>query len=271
MRRRALLALSGALLLLLGGCAGAVHQLPQVSEGQVAAALAEVRSEAGGMQRRPVSDAEVIAALRAAKLRIHAAALELCREMNVGTCHWQFEALRSSVLNASAMGNGLVLLNRGLVEYGLSEEELCLVIAHEIAHHAADHVGQSVRNQMIGATIGAVLLGAATAAITSGQRDSGYAIRAATQIGMQGGAMIGQLSFSKEQEREADYLAALILYRAGVDLDKARGLLVTMARSSARNETTVLDSHPIGPDRLAAWDRAVAEIRESNGRLPPRA
>jgi hypothetical protein len=28
---------------------------------------------------------------------------------------------------------------------------------------------------------------------------------------------------SKEQEREADYLAAVILYRSGVDLDKARG------------------------------------------------
>ena len=66
-------------------------------------------------------------------------------------------------------------------------------------------------------------------------------------------------------------MAALILYRAGVDLDKARGLLVTMAAGSGRMATTFLDSHPAGPERVAAWDRSVAEIRASNGRLPQRA
>jgi predicted Zn-dependent protease len=269
MRRRVLLALSGVLLL--GGCAGALHQLPRVNDGEVAAALAEVRSERGDRQRRAVSDDEVIATLQAAQRRIDAAALQVCREMNVGTCFWRFDISRSHELNASAMGYGLILLNRGLVEHGLSDEELSMIIAHEIAHHAADHVGQSLRNQMIGATIGAVLLGAASAVITAGQQDSYQATHAAARLGMRAGAMVGRLSFSKEQEREADYLAALILYRAGVDLEKARGLLMTMARNSERTETSVLDSHPVGPERLAAWDRAVAEIRASNGRLPPRA
>ncbi|HSS84304.1 MAG TPA: M48 family metalloprotease, partial [Reyranella sp.] len=85
------------------------------------------------------------------------------------------------------------------------------------------------------------------------------------------GGAIGGISFSKEQEREADYLAALILYRAGVDLDKARGLLVTLARMSRQTQTGILDTHPAGPGRIAGWDRAVAEIRASNGRLPRRA
>ncbi|MBL6614815.1 MAG: M48 family metalloprotease [Reyranella sp.] len=269
MGRRALLALSG--LLLLGGCSGAVHQLPPVSTDQVAAALAEVRSGGGGAMLRAVSDDEVRTALREAVRRIDAAASQVCREMNVGTCQWKFAISREHSLNAGALDGGLVVLNRGLVENGLGEEELCIVIAHEIAHHAANHVVQGRRNAAIGATVGAVLLGVATAAIASGQRDGAYAVHNAVQIGMRTGAMIGHLSFSKEQEREADYLGALILYRAGVDLDKARGLYLTMARSTERNETNILDSHPIGPDRLAAWDRAVAEIRASNGRLPPRA
>ena len=119
--------------------------------------------------------------------------------------------------------------------------------------------------------IGAALVGLAGAAASSGQSGSGDTIRTAIELGARTGAMVGHLSFSKEQEREADYIAALILYRAGVDLDKARGLLVTMARESGRTQTNMLDSHPVGPERLAAWDRAVAEIRASNGRLPPRA
>ena len=55
-----------------------------------------------------------------------------------------------------------------------------------------------------------------------------------------------------------------------MDLDKARSFLVTMARASGRKETGMLDSHPAGPERIAAWDKAVAEIRASNGALPKR-
>ena len=91
------------------------------------------------------------------------------------------------------------------------------------------------------------------------------------QSGADVGGAIGRISFSKEQEREADYLAAVILYRSDVDLDKARPFLVTMARASGRKETGMLDTHPAGPERVAGWDRAVAEIRASNGKLPQRA
>jgi predicted Zn-dependent protease len=86
-----------------------------------------------------------------------------------------------------------------------------------------------------------------------------------------GGGAVGRISFSKEQEREADYIAAAVLHRAGYDLRKARGFLVTMARASNRRESGMLDTHPAGPERLAAYDRAVAEVLASGGRLPARA
>ena len=46
--------------------------------------------------------------------------------------------------------------------------------------------------------------------------------------------------------------------------------MVTLARMDGDARTGLLDSHPVGADRLAGWDRAVAEIRASGGRLPPR-
>lgn len=269
MRRLALIALSGTLLV--GGCAGAVHRLPQVSQGEVAKALAEVQSGGSGLHYRQVSRDEVLSTVRSAILRIRDPAAQVCREMNVGECDWKFRVLGDHSLNAAAMMNGMILINRGLVEYAANEEEVCMAIAHEIAHQAADHVAQGLRNQMVGAAIGAVLLGVATAAATSRERNSGAVIGRAVNLGARAGAMIGHLSYSKEQEREADYLAALILYRAGVDLEKSRGLLVGMARLSSRTESTMFDSHPVGPERLAAWDRAVAEVRASGGSLPPRA
>lgn len=260
MQRRSFMALAGSCFVC--GC-GAVHRLPEVNSGEIAAALTEIRTTPPS-QRRWVSDDEVARTLRTAIQLVRAPATDLCHEMEVGVCSWNFRLSRDREMNAGAMGYGQILLNRGVVEYANNDEEVCMVVAHEIGHHAANHVARSTRNQMIGALIGVAAVSLA-GAIAGGDPGAG-----ATQSAAQLGARVGQLSFSKEQEREADYLAALILYRAGIDLDKARGLLVGMAAGSYRTVTTFMDTHPAGPERLAAWDRAVAEIRGSGGRLPPR-
>ena len=70
---------------------------------------------------------------------------------------------RDSDMNATAMGYGNIVLNRGIVEYAATEEEVCLVVAHEIGHHAANHVARGTRNQMIGAMIGVAVVGLAGA------------------------------------------------------------------------------------------------------------
>jgi len=268
MQRRSFLALSGSFAAC--GCSGAVHRLPDISNGNLALAQSEVRS-ASGPQRRAVSDDDVQAILRAVSRRIVGPALHTCHEMNVGVCDWKFRISSSRTMNASAWPHGYIVVNRGIVEYADNEEQVCLVIAHEIGHQAANHVATSQRNRMVGALVGGVLLGALSAAVTAANNGGAVPNRSAVELGARVGGTVGELSFSKEQEREADYLAALILYRSGVDLDRARGLLVAMAHASGRTETSFLDSHPAGPERVAGWDSAVAEIRASNGKLPARA
>ena len=78
--------------------------------------------------------------------------------MNVGVCEWQFGAVRDRSLNAGARPNGLIVVNRGIVEYAENEEEVCLVIAHEMGHQAANHLATSQRNKAVGAMVGAILL-----------------------------------------------------------------------------------------------------------------
>ena len=255
----------------LGGCSGAVHRLPQVDGGQLSLAQSEVRAQAGPPARRTVSDDEVMETVNAALARIRPAATQVCQEMRTGTCRWSFRLSSDRSLNASAGDGGVIVVNRGIVEYARSEDEVALVIAHEIGHQAADHLATARRNQAVGAAVGAVLLGALGVAASASTNDrNGVLARQGVQSGANIGAAVGRISYSKEQEREADYIAALILYRAGMDLDKARAFLVTMARSTGQRETGMLDTHPAGPERLAAWDRAVAEVRASGGRLPQR-
>jgi predicted Zn-dependent protease len=230
-----------------------------------------VQAAGSAPRRRIVTDEEVAATLRSALQRIRPPADQVCREMNVGVCGWTFRMSGDRSMNAGAGPNGLIFVNRGIVEYAANEEEVALVIAHEIGHQSADHIARSQRNRQTGALIGAILLGALGAAAGYGSPGGADLTRSAMDAGANIGGAVGRISFSKEQEREADYLAAVILYRSGVDLDKARGMLVTMARASGRKETGMLDTHPAGPERLAGWDQAVREIRASNGRLPQRA
>ena len=269
MRRRTFVCLGASTLTC--GCSGALHRLPQVTDGRLQLAQNEVRDAGGSPQRRSVTDAEAADLLGSAVRRIRAPAEQLCREMATGVCRWTFRASPDRSLNAGAGPNGVIILNRGIVEFAANEDEIALVAAHEVGHHAANHIAATQRNQAMGALIGALLLGAAGAYAARGTYSAGSTTRTAMDLGANAGGAIGRLSFSKEQEREADYLAAVILYRADVNLDRARGFLVTMARASGRSETGMLDTHPAGPERVAAWDLAVAEIRESKGRLPQRA
>jgi predicted Zn-dependent protease len=245
-----------------------VHQLPLVDKTNLSMAQTELQGAGGVPQRRVIGDDEVFVTARSALARIRPSATRVCREMGVGVCDWQLTVLNDRSLNASARPNGVVAINRGVVEYAANEEEVSLVIAHELGHQAANHLVTGQRNQAIGALVGAVLLGAAGAIASSRNYNSANITRAAMETGANVGGAIGRISYSKEQEREADYLAALILYRSDVDLDKARGILVTMAKGSGRKETGMLDTHPAGPERLAAWDKAVQEVRASNGALP---
>ncbi|CAN5892436.1 M48 family metallopeptidase [soil metagenome] len=253
------------------GCAGSVHRLPQISDGNLSLVQTEVQAAGGAPQRHARTDEEATEMLRSALQRIRPPASEMCRQMNVGVCTWQFRGSSDRSLNASARPDGLIVINRGLVDYAANQEEVEMVIAHEIGHQAANHLVTAQRNKAVGAAVGAILLGALGAVASRGSYNGAAITRSAMDTGANVGGAIGRIAYSKEQEREADYLAAVILYRADVDLDKARGILVTMARASGRRETGMLDTHPAGPERLAGWDQAVAEIRASKGQLPQRA
>ena len=73
--------------------------------------------------------------------------------------------------------------------------------------------------------------------------------------------MAGVLTYSRKQEMEADYIAAYIISKSGFGLEDGRGILVKLGRISGGTTSTVLDTHPAGPERVAAWDLAAEEIR----------
>jgi predicted Zn-dependent protease len=142
-----------------------------------------------------------------------------------------------------------------------------VVVAYGFARHAANHFASRRNKQTAGSLLGTIVVTAASVIIPPLGMATGL-IQTAMESGMNYASGVVVASHTRDQEREATWLAALILYRAGVDLDKARGMLMTMARVQGDKNSGMLNTQLMGPERLAVWDEAVREIRASNGRLP---
>jgi predicted Zn-dependent protease len=264
-RRFLCLGLGGALLC---GCREGATPAPVAAADAVALARAEIGDTPPPL-RRQLTDGELTATLRRISRRLEPPAWELCRDLGVGRCDWYVGASRSRQLNASAGADGRVAINRGIVEYARSDDEVAFVMGHELAHHAANHVESTQQDIGAGAALGGLLGAVAVVAAAAGGARAGAAEnRRVVENAAGTGARIGRLAFSQAQEREADRLAVLILHRAGYDPALARNFVVTMARASRRAEGQQLfATHPAGPDRLAAFDATVAELQARGGTL----
>lgn len=240
----------------LAGCATPAHVLPDVQPVNLNVAAAEI-ARAPQPTAREISDIEAVARVAVLYRQLKPAAIAVCRYVGEHSCNWELTYSPEEEINAYAADESTVVIYKGIVQYARNDAEIAMVIAHEMAHHIANHINESQSNQAVGALIGgvamALLLGDAAAY-------SGDAISNSMQIG----AAAGMLSFSREQEMESDYLAAYIIARAGFNLDGARGMLVKLGRLGGRTTSSVLDTHPAGPERVAAWDLAAMEIRSGS-------
>ena len=239
--------------ILLGGCATPKHALPEIQDNRVSAAAAEINA-APDPVARTVSDEEAVARISALYNKLKPAGTAVCRYVGEHHCDWELTYSPEEEVNAYASDAGTVVIYKGIVQYARSDAEIAMVIAHEMAHHIANHIRESQNSQAVGALVGGVAM-----ALLLG--DAAMYNSQVISDGMQIGAYAGALTFSRKQEMEADYISAYIISRAGFDLDAGRGILVSLGRMGGRTTSTVLDTHPAGPERVAAWDLATAEIR----------
>ena len=113
---------------------------------------------------------------------------------------YRFTVLDSPDINAFALPGGYIYINRGLMAYLSSEEELAAVLGHEIGHVTARHsVRQYSQSQLLSILSAAV------------QMNSGRT--AGDIVGVASGALLA--GYGREMELEADELGAEYLYQDG--------------------------------------------------------
>ena len=249
--------------LLLSACA-AGHALPVISEADSASAMQEIAAAPHlNTTARTATENEEIA--RRVISDLQGAAQPICAELD-RNCWYTMEFSPKGEMNAYVLKNQIVLYN-GLAQYLETDDEFAAVLGHEIGHHMASHYEKAKANRAIGAIIGGIIF-AGVAAASGAYDNNPYLARTGTATAMSIGAQMGGISFSKEHEREADYMAAYLMTRAGYNPDAGGALWIKLAKTSGKTKTGLFDTHPAGPDRLAAWKLAVEEVRYSTDLMP---
>jgi len=149
-------------------------------------------------------------------------------------------------------GENIIGINLAMLDIlGLDVHAAAALIGHEIAHlklgHGAERAAQQ-RSSGIMKVLGGVAL------------DS---------LGIPAGGLISDITvtaietnYSRDNEREADYLGAIWAVEANYEADGAARLHEAMYAKSRHSPTPVLSTHPSGPERIA-------KLRELAARLSP--
>lgn len=163
-----------------------------------------------------------------------AAHMDLPAEMQL-----QVNYLNNETINAAASLNGNIYIFQGLLDQVESENELAMIIAHEIAHIKARHP--------IKALSSGVIIGLTTS-IISGSIDNG-----GTSSILNSGSTLTSLSFSRSQENDADQLALHALYKEYKHTGGSYDFFARMIKKEHNllHKLEFLSTHPASEKRVA--------------------
>ena len=163
------------------------------------------------------------------------------------------KVIDSDVVNAFALPGGFFYVNSGLLLRADSEAELAGGMAHEIAHVAARHGTKNATKGELAqlATIPLIMLGPGGWA--------GYGL----YEGLQFAIPMGFLKFSRDAEREADYLGLEYMYKAGYDPNAFVTFFEKVEAEEKRQPGTIpkfFSTHPPTPDRVEAIQKEIGNV-----------
>jgi predicted Zn-dependent protease len=163
------------------------------------------------------------------------------------------KVIDSDVVNAFALPGGFFFVNSGLILHADEESELAGVMAHEIAHVCARHGTKQATKGDI------VQLASIPAMIFIPYSWAGYAL----YQGMNFMIPVTFLKFSRDAEREADYLGLQYMYKAGYDPNAFVAFFEKVQADEKKQPGTipkVFSTHPPTPDRIEATQKEIATI-----------
>lgn len=160
---------------------------------------------------------------------------------------WEVNLLGSKQINAFCMPGGKIAFYTGILDtLKLSDDEVAMVMGHEIAHALREHARERMAKGEL-THLGATLLGQ----FVGGGKYAG-AFDA-------GGKML-TLKFSRDDETEADVVGLDLAARAGFDPRAGVTLWQKMAAANRGAPPQWLSTHPAGNNRIKEIERHLPEV-----------
>lgn len=167
---------------------------------------------------------------------------------NIGG-QWEFNVIDDpKTINAWALPGGKVAVYTGLLNLGVSDDELAAVMAHEVGHVIAQHSRERL-SQAVATDLGLQVLGS-TGKLGPGALD---AVNLALGVGV-------GLPFSRLQESEADFVGLSLMAKAGYDPRAAITLWQKMSRGDKNGPPEFLSTHPSSEKRMRDIEAALPKV-----------
>jgi len=161
---------------------------------------------------------------------------------------FEFHVIPQKEINAFALPGGEMFVNIGTVTAAKSEAELAGVMAHEMSHvymqHSAKQMGKAQLTEGLAGLAGAIL-GA-----------KGGALGSLAQTGVQVGAGMVMMKYSRSDESQADAVGAIILYKAGYNPQALADFFKTLEAQGGTGPQFLSD-HPNPGNREIAIQKEI--------------
>ncbi len=170
---------------------------------------------------------------------------------------WEFNLVKDSEINAFCMPGGKIVVYEGIMNLVSSDDELAVVLGHEVAHAVAKHSNERLSQQKALQYGGAIL-----GAITQGSSQTTQTI--ASQVFGLGANYGVMLPFSRKHETEADNIGLVLMTMAGYNPDCALTFWQKMSANGS-NKLEILSTHPSDATRIANLQNQIPKVKQQFG------
>ncbi|HBR94676.1 MAG TPA: hypothetical protein DEA90_10980 [Opitutae bacterium] len=169
---------------------------------------------------------------------------------------WEFVVFDDpEQINAFAMPGGKVAVYTGIFKVAQTDDDLAIVMGHEVAHVAAGHGNERVTQQLLAAGV--------ALALQFGTKDMDSSDRTMIMAAYGAGATLGViLPYSRYHESEADEIGLIYAAKAGYDPRAAIGFWERMDAQSGGSTPEFLSTHPAGSTRIQKLNELMPKAYE---------
>jgi predicted Zn-dependent protease len=173
--------------------------------------------------------------------------------------NWRIYIQNSDAINAFAALNGIIIINKGIIDFCQNDDELALIIGHEMAHMTENHI----KKQLTARVVKDPIIERISAFIAKKKNkrenieeisDKEISDKEFFQLIFGLAGELALLKYSRVQEEKADEIGAKYAASVGYDTDKGYDFWNRMALISNNNKwLAFLSTHPYSEQRAKAY------------------